>query len=169
MNWKAFFGGVLAVLVLGVLVAAAVVKFGMFPTNADASPGWVERRLANLERDAWTGNHEPKDAQMPAVSDANLMDGVKLYKANCMGCHGGPDDTHKGFGRAFYPPAPNFTARPFDMEEPEFQYTVTHGVRLTGMPSFGKFLKPEEMGKINLALHHLKDLPAAVNAEWQKP
>jgi len=40
-------------------------------------------------------------------TEANLMDGARLYRDKCADCHGRPDNPDSDYGRSFYPRAPS--------------------------------------------------------------
>ncbi|CAN0190363.1 unnamed protein product, partial [Phaeothamnion confervicola] len=143
-------------------------KMGLIPANADTSPGSLERRFAHTALDAWLDKNTPAQENPVALNDANLLEGMKIYKSNCMGCHGDKNG-ESAFGRAFYPPTPQFTKgkSPHDPDA-VFHTLVVHGVRLTGMPAFGNLLKDDEIWKTILFIKNLSKLPPAVESEWQK-
>lgn len=43
---------------------------------------------------------------------------------------------------------------------------MKHGIRLTGMPSFGDTLSDQEIWTLALFLGHMDKLPPAVQAAW---
>jgi mono/diheme cytochrome c family protein len=177
---KPFLLGVLTVVVVQVIGVVIVVMMGLIPANADARPSRLEARLAGLVREAYVTRAEQTTDVTVNPTKANLSDGAKLYKDNCMGCHGGPEGTYRTFGRALYPPAPRFADKGTDLSDAEFYWTTQHGLRWTGMPSFGgeamdrggnklgPMMKPDEMRKINAFVHHIQSLPPAADAEWKK-
>ena len=163
----AFLGafGTLAVLGGGAWGGA---NLGLIPANADAVPSAIERRFAQTALDAWLEKNTPPQENPMAVNDANLLAGMKLYKSNCMGCHGDKNG-ESAFGRAFYPPAPQLTkGKSPDDADAVLHTLVVHGVRLTGMPAFGGMLKDDEIWKTVLFVKNLDKLPPAVETEWKK-
>ena len=177
---KLFLLGVLTVVLVQVTGAAIVVMMGLIPANADARPSRLEARLADLVREAYVTRTAQITDVTVSPTEANVSEGAKLYKGNCMGCHGGPEGTYRTFSRALYPPAPRFADKGTDLSDAEFYWTTKHGLRWTGMPSFGgeamdragnklgPMMKPDEMRKINAFVHHIQSLPPAADAEWKK-
>lgn len=167
MQWKGFVGGValtLAGLGVGTYGAASL---GWIPANADAQPGGLERKFAQTALDAWIEKNSPHQENPVPLTEANLLAGLKLYRNNCAGCHG-DKDVVSDFGRAFYPPAPQFSTQraPRDPDPVLFTF-AKRGVRLTGMPSFGGMMKEEEIWTTVLFIKHLRELPPAVAKEWK--
>jgi len=169
MQWKGFLlGGITSLVGLGVGAYGAATQ-GWIPANADAQPGTLERRFASTALDAWMEKNSPQQENPVVVSDENLLAGLKLYRNNCAGCHG-DKDVVSDFGRSFYPPAPQFSTQksPHDPDPVLFTF-VKRGVRMTGMPSFDKMMKEEEIWKTVLFVKHLRELPPAVAKEWMNP
>jgi mono/diheme cytochrome c family protein len=177
---KVFLLGALTVALVQVIGAVIAVMMGLIPANADARPSRLETRLAGLAREAYVTRTLQTTDVTVNPTEANLSEGAKLYKDNCMGCNGGPDGTYRTFGRALYPPAPRFAEKGTDLSDAEFYWTIQHGLRWTGMPSFGgetmdrdgsklgPMVKPDEMRKITAFVHHIQSLPPASEAEWKK-
>ena len=168
MQWKGFLAGVL--LTFGSLAAGAygAACLGWIPANADEKPGALERKFAHTALDAWMEKNSPRQDNPVAATDENLLAGLKLYRNNCAGCHGDKDVVAE-FGRAFYPPAPQFSTQktPRDADAVLFTF-AKRGVRLTGMPAFGGMMKDEEIWTTVLFIKHLRELPPAVAEEWKK-
>ena len=168
----AFVTGVVVTIAVPLVSALVFFKMGLVAVNADASPGWVERQLAGLSREASIARNAPRTDNPVAATDETLRAAVTLYKDNCAGCHGGsqgPSD----FGLAFYPPAPQFVnrKRPFGDTDGELFYVIKHGIRLTGMPAFGgqkrPLLKDEEIWGLVRFLKTMQSLPPSVAEEWR--
>jgi mono/diheme cytochrome c family protein len=47
-------------------------------------------------------------------------------------------------------------------------WKIKHGIRLTGMPSFGDTLSDLEIWTLALFLKHMEKLPPAVQQTWQQ-
>lgn len=169
----AFLTGVLATIFVPIVGALIFFKMGWVAVNADAKPGWLEREVAEMSLDASVARHAPKTENPAPQTEETLKAAVVLYKDNCEGCHGGsqgPSD----FGLSFYPPAPQFVNRkkPFGATDGELFYVIKHGIRLTGMPSFGSeigkpMLKDDEIWALVRFLKALQSLPPAVAEEWR--
>lgn len=166
---KGFIAGVLVTIFVPLVAAFCFFKLGLMAVNADAPPGWLERRIANMSLDAAVHRNAPQQENPIAVNDENLIKGVKLYKENCSGCHGGPDGP-SDFGLSFYPPAPQFK-RSFGAPDGNIFYIVKHGVRLTGMPAFGgemhTQLKDDQIWTLVRFLKNMQSLPPAAEAAWK--
>ena len=141
---KNFIYGVVVAVLVPLIGTFLFLKMGLMPVNADAVPGRFEHMMANMSLDASVARNQPDQQNPVAVSDASLISAIRLYKQNCEECHGGNDGKPSTFGLSFYPPVPQFSLRqkPFHDPDAHIFYVIKHGIRLTGMPSFGSKVRP---------------------------
>ena len=168
---KSALGGV--VLTLAVLVAAAVVLFesGVVPANADAPPSRLETWAAATSLEATVNREAPKEPDPVALTEENLVAGVRLFAQNCAVCHG----SSKGLpaaspiAKGLYQKPPQFATDGVE-DDPEGVsfWKIKHGVRLTGMPSFGSTLSDKEIWTLALFLKHMDKLPPAAQHAWEE-
>ncbi len=159
------------VVTLGVLVLAGVVVAGMglMNTSADQTPGRLETVIASSSLDTAVKRRAGGMTNPISVTDDNLTEGMTLYTMNCAGCHGTLDKSPSKLGADFYPPVPQIIQNPMDDPEWFIFYVTKHGVRLTGMPAWGRQLKDDEIWKIAAFLSRIDKLPPAVQAKMPPP
>ncbi|MEO8343576.1 MAG: cytochrome c [Gallionella sp.] len=151
--------------------AFALVESGLIPANADAKPGWLETWMASTSLDATLSRVAPKAENPVALNDQNLLEGVHLFAQNCAVCHGSAkgDKSPSPIAKGLYQKPPQLaTDGVEDDPEGESFWKIKHGIRLTGMPSFGYTLKDEEIWTLALFLKHMDKLPPAVEQVWQQ-
>jgi mono/diheme cytochrome c family protein len=158
------------VIILGLIAVAvyAYLQFGFLSFRADQSPSAFEKKYAMAVLDASTERHAPDTKNPIQPTDANLLDGMKRYDANCAGCHGDPGDPEPVSGRSFYPRAPQFVKTPPDMPVNQNFYIIKHGVRWTGMPAWGNRFSDDQIWGLATFLSQMDKLPASVDREWKK-
>jgi mono/diheme cytochrome c family protein len=166
---RKFFLGV--VVTLAVLAGAAYLylRMGYLDLRADLEPSAFEKRNAMALMDASTDRHAPELRNPIGPTEANLMEGVKLYNTHCAECHGAPDHPESKFGHPFYPPAPLFTEDAPDMPENQDFYIIKHGMRWMGMPAWKNTLSDEQIWTLVTFLSHIDKLPPAVRQVWGQP
>jgi len=164
---KFLFGAVTAVVLLA-LGGLGFALLGLINTDADQAPSHAEAWLASQAMDASMQRRAPHDNNPVPATDANLIDGMKLYTMDCAGCHGGLDRKPSPFGASFYPPVPQLILEPLDDPEWHIAYAVRHGVRNTGMPAWKGSITDEEIWKITAFLSRIEKLPPAVQDQWKK-
>jgi len=114
----------------------------------------VARRLRRLATPAWARAHEnplPASAEVLAEARAHFAD-------HCASCHANDGSGETPVGQGLYPKAP-------DMRKPQTQglsdgeifYVISHGVRFTGMPGWGR--GPEQDRDSWALVHFIRHLP----------
>jgi mono/diheme cytochrome c family protein len=162
-----FLIGFLAGIVVVLLALFCYVRFGFVDPRADAEPGSLETKLAMPALDASVDRRAPSLQNPIQPTEENLLGGMKIYQANCAGCHGDISHPHLAFGDAFYPRVPQFVEDAPDMPENQNFYIIQHGVRLTGMPGWKTTLKESEVWQVTTFLSHIDKLPPQVLAAWK--
>jgi mono/diheme cytochrome c family protein len=96
-----------------------------------------------------------------------LRESIKLYREHCAACHGDPAAPERILGQSFYPPAPQFMTDMPDMPANQNFYIIKHGIRMTGMPAWGKLLSDDQIWRLTTFLSEMGKLPPSINQEWE--
>jgi len=89
-----------------------------------------------------------EDTQVPNLSDAKLReDGFPHYHETCRLCHGGPGYPSAEFAEGLYPSPPSMTSGSIQkaLSDAEIYWIVKHGLKMTGMPAFGRTHDEEQL------------------------
>jgi len=164
-----FIGGIVFTLLVIAIGGYIVLRFGMVNMVADQTPSRLETRLAHTGLDNSVEKHAADLKNPLQPTDDVLLEGMHIYVQNCAGCHGSPKETNSTLGDAFNPHVPQFMKRAPDMPDNENFYITKHGIRLTGMPAWGKLYDDDKLWKVTTFLSHMEKLPAAVDQEWENP
>src|SRR5215469_4334685 len=140
-----FLIGFLTGIVLVLLVVFCYVRFGFVDPRADVDPGSLETKIAMPALDASVDRRAPSSKNHTQTTEENLLGGMKVYQANCAGCHGDISHRHLAFGDSFYPRAPQFVEDTPDMPENQNFYIIQHGIRMSGMPAWKSSFKEQEL------------------------
>jgi thiosulfate dehydrogenase len=163
--------GVALTLAVGLIGAYFLVRSGLIPANADAKPGRLETWMASTSLDATLRRDAPQGQNPVALTEQNLLNGVHLFAQNCAVCHGSakgaasPSPIAKGLYQK--PPQLATDGVEDDPEGVSF-WKIKHGIRLTGMPSFGHSLSDRQIWTLALFLKHMDKLPPTVQRAWQQ-
>jgi thiosulfate dehydrogenase len=166
---KTMLSGVALTLAVALIGAYALVQSGLIPANADAKPGRLETWMAGTSLRATLRREAPKAQNPVALTDQSLLDGVHLFAQNCAVCHGAakgaasPSPIAKGL---YQKPPQLATDGVEDDPEGDSFWKIKHGIRLTGMPSFGYSLSDQQIWTLALFLKHMDKLPPAVRQIW---
>ncbi len=162
----------LAGLVVGVAIVLAaeflfLTQGGMPAAARNGKPLPLERFLASRALQVAVA----KDAARPSPVDAseqNLMAGARVYRENCLVCHGAPGEARPSAVAAGMFPRPPRLMPPHKgvTDDPvgETYWKVKNGIRLTGMPGFGGSLTETELWQVSELLLHANELPEPVKA-----
>ena len=154
--------------ILIVLIALAcaalvvIVGFTQFKLGALQEPGHLETVLATRAKHTLV-RRSSRDG-VPSAStnlQASIEEGDKLFGTECAACHG--LDGHKltDAGRWMYPRAADLTSPEVQhYSNPELFWIVKNGIRLTGMPGFGRVESNEHIWNL---VHYLRTLPGATH------
>ena len=166
---KGFIVGVVVTLLgLGGIAYVGVTTGTLIPANADAAPGPLERWAAGKSLHATIAREAPKTPSPVALNDETLNQGIKIYGSNCIVCHGGTDGQPSQIGFGLYQRAPLLAKHGVeDDAEGETYWKVRHGIRMTGMPAFGKTLSDEQLWQVSLFLKHMDKLPQGPEKNWK--
>lgn len=166
-------GFILGVIVTILVAAGAVwlaLENGLMAANADAQPGGFEVWAAHTSLDATLKRDAPKTPNPVPLTDANLIEGIKLYGDHCVVCHGSAagDASASPVAKGEYPRPPQLATDGVE-DDPEgvTWWKLKHGIRLTGMPSWSNALNDQQLWTIALFLKHMDKLPPAPQAAWQ--
>jgi len=165
--------------VVGVIIGAALLAGGLYyyfvsgmaPAAVADAPMMMEKKIANKSLDA----HIEK-ANVPAppiqTSEDNYVAGAKLYKDNCAGCHGLPNQPPPAIADNFYPRATlMFKGKGVSDDPPQESYwKIENGIRLSGMPTFKNTLNETQIWQLALFVAGTDKLPdSAKNALLPEP
>lgn len=135
------------------------VLFLQFNPSALPEPGKAETLLATtaLRVLFWReARHEVLPAA-PADRQASLDEGDKLFGVECADCHGNDGHSPTDEGRWMYPRTANLVSHDVQRySDRELFAVIKNGVRLSGMPAFGRVETDAHMWNI---VQYLRTLP----------
>ena len=145
-----------AVLVL--LLAVATVMALQFDLSAIPEPSEKETALATRAKLLLVRRAARRVPSPPKASADSLADGKTRYGVECAACHGMDGRGQTDYGRWMYPRAADLTSpRVQAYNDAELFWVVKNGIRLSGMPAFGKVESDEQIWHM---VHYLRSLRA---------
>ncbi|MEO8927764.1 MAG: c-type cytochrome, partial [Caulobacteraceae bacterium] len=150
---RGFILGVAASIVVGLALVYLLLRSGLIPANADGAPGGLEVWAASTSLTATLGHEAPRGANPVALTDDHLIEGVKLYGQHCALCHGTAtgEASASPVAKGLYPKPPQLATDGVE-DDPEgvSYWKIRHGIRLTGMPSWGASLTDRQIWTLAL-------------------
>jgi mono/diheme cytochrome c family protein len=156
--------------ILGLIVFPLAVyvyfAFGKPPVAVADKPFPFEDRIVRVPMNARIHREMPVSAPIEPT-DENLNAGAGIYEDKCEMCHGVAGENSPVGGKMF-PRAPQLWAKHTNgvvgvSDDPagETYWKVKNGIRLTGMPAFGKAMSETQIWQVSLLLSRAdKPLPA---------
>jgi mono/diheme cytochrome c family protein len=149
----------LIVLIAVVLaVGAGIVAFTQIRLDAVQQPGHLETAFATQAKHLlirWKSRKGIPPA--PSNLQASIEEGDKVYATDCTMCHGSDGRTPTDNGRWMYPRASDLTSRDVqDYSDRELFWIIKNGIRLSGMPAFGKVESDDHIWNL---VNYVRTLP----------
>jgi thiosulfate dehydrogenase len=135
-------------------------RFGYVPVAVNGPVIPFEELLAGTAVQAKIAREAPTQAAFPA-SEENLAAGAKIYREQCVECHGQSGGTPSAVSKGMYPPPPQFFERKVMGNDPVGQnyWIVANGIRLTGMPGYRDSLSELQLWQVSQFLSNRDRLP----------
>ena len=164
------FKGIILGVLLGVLLIAGGVYFyfssGYAPVATSAKPMPLERGLAGVGLHAYLEKLPHPAPQVPA-DEANLLAGAKVYKEQCVVCHGLPNEPKTAVAQGMFPAPPQlFHGTGVTDDDPwESYWKVENGIRLSGMPGFKGQLTETQIWQVAVLVKNADKITEPVKKE----
>lgn len=108
--------------------------------------------------------YRSKNINIPNLNDSSLIElGFAHYKEMCQSCHGTPGKEETELAKGLNPPAPNLIKHAQEMNPQEIFWITKNGIKMTGMPAWGKTHSDHKIWAIVAAV---KKLPGFTAAEY---
>jgi thiosulfate dehydrogenase len=153
-------GVILGVLLFPVAVVA-VAYFGLLPAAANDPSMRFEPAIADAGLFARIERQAP-NRDVSGMSTADLVAGAGVYQKNCAVCHAVPGQLQGPVGAGMFPRAPRLFSPDgmvTDDSASETYWKVKNGIRLAGMPSFGKVLSEDQVWQVAAVAKRADKLP----------
>lgn len=138
-------------------------RFGYVPVAVNGPVIPLEKLLAGAAIQAKIAREAPTQAALPP-SEENLLAGAKIYREQCVECHGLPGGPRSTAAKGMFPEPPQFFEIKVMGNEPVGQnyWVVANGIRLTGMPGYRESLSAEQIWQVSQFLSNRGKLPESV-------
>ncbi len=143
-----------------ILVALAL----RFDLSALPEPSQFEVALATRAKRVLIGRASRHDVPPPPPSSADgLAEGKMRYGVECAACHGMDGRGLTDNGRWMYPRAADLTSPAVQKySDQELFWIIKNGIRLSGMPAFGRLESEERIWRIVQYLRSFRPRPTSV-------
>lgn len=145
-------------------------RFGYAPVATAAPPIPFEIKLAHMALHAQIDKDAPKTTPFQP-SETDFENGAHLYRQHCSVCHGLIDQDQSATAKGMFPKPPHLLRGTgvTDDEPGETYWKIDHGIRLTGMPAYGKSLTTRNLWDLSFLLARADKLSDNVKAILRQP
>jgi mono/diheme cytochrome c family protein len=146
-SWSAFVAGAITLVVVAAGFAAIVVFGGFYPVAASKGDPAGVGPLLSASRDHAV-ERSAAGLTAPTMTAADIREGAGHFKGMCQACHGGPGVEAAEFASGMNPRPPNLAEAADDLSVAEVFWIAKNGLKMTGMPAFGKTDRDDELWKV---------------------
>ncbi len=83
--------------------------------------------------------HHSKGIKVPDLNNPSMIkEGFAHYKEMCESCHGAPGKKETDLAKGLNPPAPDLSESGQEMSAEELFWVTKNGIKMTGMPAWGR-------------------------------
>lgn len=150
---------IIVVGIAGVLIYGSVLVHHGFSAREEPSriEAWTARRVRRMAIPSSARNLANPIPRSPKA----IREGMQHFADHCATCHANNGSGDTEIGRNLYPKAPDMRAAGTqNLSDGEIYYIIENGIRLSGMPAWGKSddLNDEESWKLVQFIRHLHSL-----------
>jgi mono/diheme cytochrome c family protein len=110
------------------------------------------------------------DISVPDLKDSSMIkEGFEHYNEMCAGCHGSPRTGQTEFSKNLNPSAPYLVDGLKEADPKELFWITKNGIRMTGMPAWGKTHSDEKIWAIVAFMKTLPDMSAEEYQKMEEP
>lgn len=156
---------IILTLVALVLIFLVFIYSGWFNVSAMKQETGIAKWIFNTTMEN-SVEKRIEDIKVPNLDDlSNLREGFENYNEMCVSCHGAPGKEETELAKGLNPPAPDLAEHAKEMSPQELFWVTKNGIRMTGMPAWGKTHSDE---KIWAMVAFMKQLPNITKEEYEK-
>lgn len=145
-------------LVVGLLAVVGFVYSGHYDISASSPHSGLVNWLLSTTSHA-SVERRAKGIEVPKhEDDALALEGIGDFDSMCAGCHGAPGQDPEAMGMGLNPPAPDLAESAKEMTAAELFWVTKNGIKMTGMPAWGKTHKDDELWPVIAFLAKLPEL-----------
>jgi mono/diheme cytochrome c family protein len=160
-----FIAGVIFTIILLAVAGAAFIYSGAFDVAASTPHNAFEQWLLNTAMIRSVMAKSGDINRPPNFTDDMVKDGFNHYDDMCTVCHSGPGIEQSEISKGLNPQAPNLADAVKFWTPRQLFWIIKNGVKMTGMPSFGK---THDDNKIWSIVAFIEKLPGMTAEQYQQ-
>lgn len=148
--------------IIGILILSIMFTYtGWYNVSAMNQDTGIIKWILNTTKDN-SVKFRSTDIKVPDLNDTDLLEmGFAHYKEMCESCHGAPGKEETELTKGLNPPAPKLVNTAKNLTPQQLFWITKNGIKMTGMPAWGKTHQDAKIWAIVSAVKKLPDLTAA--------
>ena len=155
--------------VLAIICGAAFIYTGAYDVAATHRHWPFTEWILDTARIQSIKSHAADTQVPPGLDDrAKLVMGVEHFAAHCAVCHGAPGVPKGDIAKGLYPPSPDLAVNGTRYTEAELFWIIKHGIKMTGMASYGAVHKDDEIWNLVAFVQRLPKMTPAQYGQMEQ-
>ena len=163
-----FIWGFVVALIVFLVGALAVTYSGAYNVAANVPDSTIVTWLlsTNMRRSV---THHARSISAPAqLGDQQAKDGLRIYKETCVYCHGAPGKDPGDIGKGLNPEPPYLPDTVSRWSNAELFWIIKHGIKMTGMASYGAVHKDDEIWNLVAFVQRLPKMTPELYGQMER-
>ena len=150
---------ILTFAVLGIL-GVVFIYSGIYNVSAIRPETGISKWILETTSDN-SVEHHAEEIKAPDLNNPEMIkEGFAHYKEMCQSCHGAPGQEETELAKGLNPPAPDLSESGKEMSAGELFWVTKNGIKMTGMPAWGKTHSDAKIWAIVAAVKRLHEISA---------
>jgi mono/diheme cytochrome c family protein len=132
-------------LILLIAVGLGVTYSGAYNVGANVPDAGVVAWLLSTNMQRSVARQARSITAPTQLTDQQALDGLRIYKETCVYCHGAPGKDPGDIGKGLNPEPPYLPDTVGRWNSAELFWIIKHGIKMTGMASYGAVHKDDEI------------------------
>jgi len=158
-----FIGGVVATILIIIIIGLIIIYSGWYDVSAANKPTGFERWLFGTTMDNSVEKHSEDLAAPNLESPDKIKEGFVHYNEMCLECHGAPGENESELEKGLNPKPPDLSNSAQDMSPEELFWVIKNGIKMTGMPAWGKTHSDDKIWSI---VAFIEKLPGMTGVQY---
>ncbi|SYZ74158.1 Cytochrome C class I protein [Candidatus Zixiibacteriota bacterium] len=147
-------------IILLALIGLTVIMFGLYNVSAMNPDTGIKKWILSTASDNSVERHAAGITGPPLDDSSMVVLGYTHYSEMCVTCHGAPGIEPSEIGQGLNPHPPNLARSTRDMSDGEIFWVTKNGIKMTGMPAFGKTHSDDKIWAIVAFVKKMQNMTA---------
>ncbi len=158
-----YFAGIIVTILVIMIAGLIIIYSGWYNVSAANRPAGFERWLFGTTMDNSVEKHSENLIAPNLESPEKIMEGFAHYNEMCVECHSAPGKSESDLAKGLNPKAPDLSKSAQDMSAEQLFWVTKNGIKMTGMPAWGKTHSDDKIWSI---IAFIEKLPGMTGAQY---